>query len=216
MVPTKILGIRNKSAVVLDGFRIGLVVFSGIYLLGLSLMPRDILWLSPVPSWESDLVAWLREGCGWGRSVYSRQRWWRGRGIWMNDLATSLVSNGAMQSGLWLSGPHVLLDLTRSAVSLWITHDQCAIQAPLCSIFKWDLLQQRCFAHHESILPTIWLPNFFFFHIGVLGAKLNNMLQLTWSPVEADFIFFFFKQGHWIVFFFSIFIFIHLFGCARS
>ena len=29
--------------------------------------------------------------------------------IWTNDLAMSLVSNGAMQLGLWLSGSHILL-----------------------------------------------------------------------------------------------------------
>lgn len=73
-------------------------------------MPRDILWLSPVPNWESDLgLRCLGKAVGEAGQLLQAEMMERQVNIWMNDLATSLVSNGAMQSGLWLSGPHVLL-----------------------------------------------------------------------------------------------------------
>lgn len=166
MVPTKILCFRNKSAVVLDGFRIGLVVFSRRLLVGHSaLCPGTSCGWAQCQA--GDLTLWppfSGKAAGEAGQLLQGEVMQRQVSIWTNDLAMSLVSNGAMQLGLWLSGSHILLIslgvLLACEIHMWpVCYSSLIMPA---RVFKWDLLQPRCFAHHEPIFPTVWLRNFFF------------------------------------------------------
>lgn len=166
MVPTKILCFRNKSAVVLDGFQIGLVVFSRRLLVGHSaLCPGTSCGWAQCQA--GDLTLWppfSGKAAGEAGQLLQGEVMQRQVSIWTNDLAMSLVSNGAMQLGLWLSGSHILLIslgvLLACEIHMWpVCYSSLIMPA---RVFKWDLLQPRCFAHHEPIFPTVWLPKFFF------------------------------------------------------
>ena len=81
------------------------------------------------------------------------------------------------------------------------THDQCAIQAPLCLLaFSSETSYSRGASPTMSqSSPLFDFPTFFFFHTGALGAKLNTCCSCS-EILLKQISFFFFKQGHWMVF----------------